>query len=144
MTIRGLLNIAMPFMRQSGELAMVMNRGPVRRTPRESSPDYLPGKTLRAAGPVDHGKVLYGLPCARCGLYYAANLAICPVCNSKEKVFPKLKSTVWPAAVPRPEAVEGPHDKTMGGLATINRELLARRVQPMTLLTATDAMPALA
>jgi hypothetical protein len=30
----------------------------------------------------------YGLPCAKCRTYYAANLAACPVCKSPERVPP--------------------------------------------------------
>jgi hypothetical protein len=32
----------------------------------------------------------FGLPCANCRLYYAANLDACPACNSKERVSPRL------------------------------------------------------
>jgi hypothetical protein len=31
---------------------------------------------------------LYGLPCADCRLYYPANLKVCPVCSSVERVSP--------------------------------------------------------
>ena len=134
MKMRTLLNIAMPFMRESGEAAIVMNRELIVGTPREGKPDYVPGNTARA---------LYGLPCARCGLYYAAELAICPVCNSTERVFPKLKSPAWPASVPGSKAVKVPLE-SMGGLAMINQELLAKQVQPVNMLTTTEAIPALA
>jgi len=30
----------------------------------------------------------YGLPCAKCKTYYAADLAVCPVCKSAERVSP--------------------------------------------------------
>jgi hypothetical protein len=123
MNMRRLLTIAMPFMRQSGAVAIVMNRV--------------------AAAQAGHGKGLYGLPCARCGLYYAADLAVCPVCNSTERVFPKLKPPAWPASVP-PKAADVPRGENLRGLATINRQLLARRVQPLTILTTAEAMPALA
>jgi hypothetical protein len=32
----------------------------------------------------------YGLPCAKCRTYYAANLAACPVCKSPERVPPVI------------------------------------------------------
>ena len=143
MKMRTLLNIAMPFMRESGEAAIVMNRELILGTPREGKPDYVPGKTPSAAAQAGHGQGLYGLPCARCGLYYAAELAICPVFNSTERVFPKLKSPAWPASVPGSKAVKVPLE-SLGGLATINRELLAKQVQPLTMLTTTEAIPALA
>lgn len=31
-------------------------------------------------------KVLYGLPCAQCKIYYAAQLTSCPVCKCRERV----------------------------------------------------------
>ena len=33
--------------------------------------------------------ILYGLPCADCRLYYPANLKVCPVCSSVERVSPQ-------------------------------------------------------
>jgi hypothetical protein len=32
----------------------------------------------------------YGLPCANCRIYYAAELTSCPVCQCKERVSPTL------------------------------------------------------
>src|SRR5262250_3300411 len=32
----------------------------------------------------------YGLPCAKCHLYYPANLDACPTCSSKERVSPVI------------------------------------------------------
>lgn len=42
--------------------------------------------------------VRYGLPCANCALYYAAELTACPICNCKERVSPiaKLARSVVP------------------------------------------------
>lgn len=37
----------------------------------------------------------YGLPCAKCGMYYEAALAACPICKSPERVSPR---TGGPAA----------------------------------------------
>jgi len=33
-------------------------------------------------------KVRYGLPCADCRLYYAAELMACPICNCGERISP--------------------------------------------------------
>jgi hypothetical protein len=33
----------------------------------------------------------YGMPCARCRIYYAANVSACPVCNGSERVSPIAK-----------------------------------------------------
>jgi hypothetical protein len=45
----------------------------------------------------------YGLPCAKCRLYYPADLDSCPTCNSKERVSP----TVVPA-IPKSQAAAEP------------------------------------
>lgn len=47
---------------------------------------------IQAAVPGEavHKSSGYGLPCAKCRLYYPANLDICPTCNSKERVSPNV------------------------------------------------------
>jgi hypothetical protein len=45
-----------------------------------------------AAAP--HKSSGFGLPCAKCRLYYPANLDICPACNSKERVSPNAVPVV--------------------------------------------------
>lgn len=42
-----------------------------------------------ALGPRQIG---YGLPCAKCKTYYAADLAMCPVCKSEERVSPVVNA----------------------------------------------------
>ncbi|MGA8618970.1 MAG: hypothetical protein WB660_10705 [Candidatus Sulfotelmatobacter sp.] len=41
----------------------------------------------------------FGLPCARCRLYYPANLDTCPACNGSERVSPNVAP-----AIPVPQA----------------------------------------
>jgi hypothetical protein len=45
----------------------------------------------------------YGLPCAKCRTYYAANLPACPVCKAPERVSPtssgETETAVAPASV---------------------------------------------
>jgi hypothetical protein len=53
----------------------------------------------------------YGLPCAKCRLYYPADLDSCPTCNSKERVSPTVvpalpKSQAAAEPVPDTEVVE--------------------------------------
>jgi hypothetical protein len=53
----------------------------------------------------------YGMPCAKCRLYYAAHLDACPTCQHKERVAPNVlpaKVMVQPApeATPDKEVVE--------------------------------------
>ncbi|HEY1262173.1 MAG TPA: hypothetical protein VGF06_01550 [Terriglobales bacterium] len=42
-----------------------------------------------AAAPPRMERVLYGLPCAHCRSYYAAELDTCPICKHRERVSPK-------------------------------------------------------
>lgn len=52
----------------------------------------------------------YGMPCAQCKTYYAANLAACPVCKATERVAPtialKTNSAVNDERSPDPAALE--------------------------------------
>jgi hypothetical protein len=64
-----------------------------------------------AAGEAAHKSSGYGLPCAKCRLYYPANLDICPACNSKERVSPNVvpaipKSQAAAESVPDNEVIE--------------------------------------
>jgi len=50
----------------------------------------------------------YGMPCARCRLYYSADLNACPGCNSTERVSPTVARAipkVQAAAEPAPDTV---------------------------------------
>ena len=40
----------------------------------------------------------YGLPCAKCKTYYAADLSACPVCKAAERVSPTIVATGAPIA----------------------------------------------
>src|SRR5271167_5007350 len=52
----------------------------------------------------------YGMPCANCKTYYAADLKTCPVCKAGERVSPSavpLRSTISPSELcPDPVALE--------------------------------------
>ena len=63
-----------------------------RRTDASSAPD--PGSPIKISG--------YGLPCAKCHLYYPADLDACPTCKHSERVSPvvaKVLPKVTPAEV---------------------------------------------
>lgn len=45
----------------------------------------------------------YGLPCAKCHLYYSADLDTCPSCNAQERVLPVLPKTPKMQASAEPE-----------------------------------------
>jgi hypothetical protein len=92
-------SIAMPFTHNSGDPATVINREPTVGSPREANFDYLPRKFPRALEEIAHGKAQYGLPCARCKAYYAAELTVCPICNAAERAGTALKKyLVCPAS----------------------------------------------
>jgi hypothetical protein len=66
-------------------------------------------RTQSAAAPGEafHKPTGYGLPCAKCRLYYPANVDICPNCNGKERVSPNVmpaKPTSQAAAQPAPDS----------------------------------------
>lgn len=48
-------------------------------------------------------RVGYGLPCANCGTYYAADESACPICKSPERV--SAKAAVSPGAVAPAESL---------------------------------------
>jgi hypothetical protein len=45
-------------------------------------------RRITADAPETSRPVGYGLPCAKCHLYYPANLDVCPTCKHKERVSP--------------------------------------------------------
>jgi len=58
--------------------------------------------------PLEPKQTGYGLPCAHCKTYYAADLPACPVCKSPQRVSPTApRSTAAPAEqLPDPEQIE--------------------------------------
>jgi hypothetical protein len=59
-----------------------------------SGSGFAPAENSASAGPASapHTGLRpsgYGLPCAKCRTYYAADLAACPVCQSPERVSPE-------------------------------------------------------
>jgi hypothetical protein len=55
-----------------------------------------------APKPAERKAVGYGLPCAKCHLYYAADLTACPICKSPDRVSPSV------TVAPRPVAAADP------------------------------------
>lgn len=53
-----------------------------------SSGGVAPLAAPTAANQTAFHRILYGLPCARCGSYYAAELEACPICHCSERVSP--------------------------------------------------------
>jgi hypothetical protein len=56
-----------------------------------------------APGEALHKSSGYGLPCAKCRLYYPADLDACPTCNTKERVSP-----IAALALPKSQAAAEP------------------------------------
>jgi hypothetical protein len=44
-------------------------------------------RTSKQPGP---GPIRYGLPCANCRLYYAAELTVCPICKWRDRISPTM------------------------------------------------------
>lgn len=84
------------------------------KSARPAPPPEAAGRAAASFAPLGSLRkpVGYGLPCAKCHLYYPADLNACPTCSSKERVSPVLPSippkTAQPAAdaIPDAEALE--------------------------------------
>ena len=61
----------------------------VRANPVAHNTQTLSVRDKQRMSSVDAKPVGYGLPCAKCRTYYAADLKSCPVCKSAERVSPK-------------------------------------------------------
>ena len=73
-----------------------------------SSSDGQRQRNLADTGEAPH-RVGYGLPCAKCRTYFAANLTVCPVCKSSERVSPTavaVRTTAVVSESPDPDALE--------------------------------------
>lgn len=55
-----------------------------------------PVVNLPAAAELTPRRAGYGLPCAKCKTYYAADLSACPVCKAEERVLPIVVATSAP------------------------------------------------
>jgi hypothetical protein len=59
--------------------------------------------TTASVGIDSHKPSGYGLPCAKCRLYYPADLDICPTCHHHERVSAVVSPTARKAVQPAPE-----------------------------------------
>src|SRR6202166_5447043 len=64
---------------------------------RDSSSDPSPDSPRKVAG--------YGLPCAKCHLYFPADLDVCPTCKHNERVSPMVSRVPIRAAQSAAETV---------------------------------------
>ena len=85
---------------------------PAKSTPQGDQDMRTDLRHLNRVGAASPGEALhkssgYGLPCAKCRLYYSANLDICPTCNTQERVSPSVVPVVpksQAAAEPAPDS----------------------------------------
>lgn len=79
--------------------------------------------------PVVPKQIGYGLPCANCKTYYAADLSVCPVCKSPQRVSPvKPLATVTPAEqLPDPKQLEEERERF---LKDFNAQVAASPLPP--------------
>lgn len=61
------------------------------------------------------GRTGFGLPCAKCKTYYAADLTTCPVCKDTERVSPIVASAAAsvPSSAPEAAAELGPDEAAL-------------------------------
>lgn len=75
------------------------------------NPEYAAKAVLALSGQSLPRPVGYGLPCAKCRTYYAADLKACPICKTAERVVPILSpirnaASVNEQKLPDPAALE--------------------------------------
>lgn len=78
------------------------------RPPQNAYPSKIAQPAIEQPAPKPIG---YGLPCAKCRTYYAADLKICPVCKTSERVAPIMLpvrnvATTTEQKLPDPEVLE--------------------------------------
>jgi len=89
-------------------------RHPIAQPASAQPPDQRPERSSAAVRPSaseNRKPAGYGLPCAKCRTYYAADLTSCPVCKSSERVSPmpmtkRSTVSVSPATTPDPVVLE--------------------------------------
>ena len=71
----------------------------------------------------------YGLPCANCKTYYAADLSACPVCHSPQRVSPlKPLATIAPSEqLPDPKKLEEERERFLNDF---NAQVVATPLPP--------------
>jgi hypothetical protein len=71
----------------------------------------------------------YGLPCAKCKTYYTADIQVCPVCKSPQRVSPQAPvPTLAPVeALPSPEQIEQERERF---LQEFNAQVVAAPLPP--------------
>src|SRR6185437_16637585 len=58
-------------------------------------------------------RIGYGLPCVKCKTYYAADLSMCPVCKTEERVSPVVDAAGSPIPNVPETALPAPDDAAL-------------------------------
>jgi hypothetical protein len=58
-------------------------------------------------------RIGYGLPCVKCKTYYAADLSMCPVCKSEERVSPVVDAATVSMPIVPETALPAPDDAAL-------------------------------
>ncbi len=58
-------------------------------------------------------RIGYGLPCVKCKTYYAADLSMCPVCKTEERVSPVLEASAGSGVNVPETALPAPDDAAL-------------------------------
>jgi len=85
-----------------------------------------------ASAPVQSG---YGLPCAKCRVYYPADMDACPICKSKERISPAAMAQSVPVAPAIPVKKQGEEDDREQYLKQLKSEAFASHTQINTAAT---------
>jgi hypothetical protein len=105
--------------------AVLPSNGDTQNTERVAKPNP------PVARPILPKPVGYGMPCANCKTYYAADLKVCPVCKDGERVSPAavpVRSTVAPSELcPDPVALEEERERFLREFKT---QVFASQIPP--------------
>lgn len=92
-----------------GKVRMPTNAGRSQQSASAAAPASAKQATGRGVPPstadTEHKVVGYGLPCAKCHLYYPADLDQCPTCHHKERVSPTAPKILPKLAQEPPDPV---------------------------------------
>jgi len=77
----------------------------------------------------------YGLPCAKCRVYYPADQNVCPICKSSERISPAAMAQAVPVSPAIPLKREGLEDDREQYLKQLKSEAFASHTQINTAAT---------
>jgi hypothetical protein len=81
------------------------------------------------AQPLEHRGAGYGLPCSKCRAYYPADLEVCPICKSAERVSPAAVSAPVAPVTAAPEVSSPLEDERERFLRELKSQVFASHTQ---------------